>query len=200
MKISPKIAKWCDEWKMAWMGAVLATRKRSFLIAAGVSFVVFGTLLSFLSVSGVGAFKVFSLKTIFSAFLGLFGVGRSTGEWLNMFFVVIFQSILIGLIVFVWKKRKEENSANVQSAGIAAGLALIGAGCPTCGTTLITPILSMIFSSGGYAMAATVSGIITFVAILVTLFAIKKVGLEAYVIIVSERYKARKESNNEKSD
>ena len=117
-----------------------------------------------------------------------------------MFFVVIFQSILIGLIVFVWKKRKEENSANVQSAGIAAGLALIGAGCPTCGTTLITPILSMIFSSGGYAMAATVSGIITFVAILVTLFAIKKVGLEAYVIIVSERYKARKESNNEKSD
>ena len=88
------------------------------------------------------------LRIILDAFLGIFGVGRSFVDWALVFFVAILQGILIGLVVLMWKKKKKLDSENLESAGIAAGLAVLGTGCPTCGTALLTPILSAIFSGG----------------------------------------------------
>lgn len=189
--------KWLDGFLLAGKGILLAVKEKSFWIAFLISFFVFGVLMNLLS-NGFASFELMAvsdfsgtLKIIFDAFLGIFGVGRSFVDWALVFFVAILQGILIGLVVLMWKKKKKIDSENLESAGIAAGLAVLGTGCPTCGTALLTPILSAIFSSGS-ALAGTVSGIVTLIAVIIAILSIKKVGEEVYVIIVSEKYKSKK--------
>ncbi|MBQ6510409.1 hypothetical protein IJI94_00335 [Candidatus Saccharibacteria bacterium] len=200
--------KWLDRWKLAFSGVVLVFSYRKFRITAIIVFILFGTLMNLLT-GGFAAFNLLfavsfpdKLKIIFDAFLGLFGIGKNFLDWALIFFIALIQAVLVGLVAFIWKRRKDNlkaakaSNSGAQSAGIAAGLAVLGAGCPTCGTTLIAPIISTIFSSGGYAIAGFVSGFITFIAIIVSLLALKKVGLEAYVIIKKEKFLAKKGVEN----
>ena len=99
----------------------------------------------------------------------------------------------------LWQKKKGANSENVEKAGIITGLIALGAGCPTCGTTLLTPLLTAIFSTGGLAMVGTVSSIVTWVAIIVAILSLRRLGEETYVIIVNERYLKKKEVERGKS-
>lgn len=80
-----------------------------------------------------------------------------------------------------------QNTANAQSAGIVAGLAVLSAGCPTCGTSLLLPIIGMFTSAGG-ALAGVISGVVYAVAILVALWALKRVGREAYAVLLAEHF------------
>ena len=200
------------------MGLVLATKKPKFWITFFVVFALFGTLLSLLS-GGMNAINLFfatylggKFEILRDGFLALFGVGKAFGDWALLFSIAFLQAILISLIALVWKKRAAgqkngtlakngngSNSSNVQGASIAALLALLGSGCPTCGTALITPIISSIFSSGSLAIAGTISGIITAIAIIILLFSIKKVGLEAYVIIIDEKWRLKKSAKEKSS-
>ena len=198
------------------MGLVLATKKPKFWITFFVVFALFGTLLSLLS-GGMNAINLFfatylggKFEILRDGFLALFGVGKAFGDWALLFSIAFLQAILISLIALVWKKRaagqkngaptkNDSGCSNVQGASIAALLALLGSGCPTCGTALITPIISSIFSSGSLAIAGTISGIITAIAIIILLFSIKKVGLEAYVIIIDEKWRLKKSAKEKSS-
>lgn len=152
------------------------------------------------------------------AFLAVFGVGRAFIDWLSVFAVALLQGILLGLVVIVWHYNKNQNAtapattgraastttgrpadatsitaaanqnaANAQSAGIVAGLAVLSAGCPTCGTSLLLPIIGMFTSAGG-ALAGVISGVVYAVAILVALWALKRVGREAYAVLLAEHF------------
>ena len=81
----------------------------------------------------------------------------------------------------------ETFSASLQNSGIVAGLAILGSGCPTCGTALLTPILGAIFSGSGVALAGKVSVAITVIAVLLALWTLKKLGYNAYVAIVTTK-------------
>ena len=207
-----KLTKWGDEVKMAAEGVVLSTRSWKFWVVFVVVLVFFGTLLSMLS-GGLGAFNLFfasdfggKMQIIGDAFLSFFGKDRYFLDFLQNFVIAFLQAVLIAMIALVYKKRKRSakerkkngkqgdgKSEAISNAGIAAGLALLGSGCPTCGTTLITPILAGIFSSSGYAIAGTVSGIITFAAIILLLWSLKRVGMEAYAIIIDEKWRERRQ-------
>lgn len=213
-----RLERWLDECKMALSGIVLATRERRFLIAALITFVIFGTLINLLSGS-TSALNLFwatdlpgKLSIISNAFLAIFGIGRNFWDWLLLFFITILQSLLIGLVALVWQKRRRskkdqvvataQNADNLQSAGLAAGLAILGSGCPTCGTTLLMPLLGTLFSSSSYMLAGVISGLLTVAAILLALWSLKRIGKDAYVMILSERFQRRhmqSNSNQEKS-
>jgi hypothetical protein len=150
-----------------------------------------------------GGFSQFSLmgesfgtamEILRDSFLAIFGVNQIFLDWLPVFSITILQSILIGLIVLLWQKKRGENSANVEKAGIVAGLIALGAGCPTCGTTLLTPLLGTLFSTGGLAMTGAISTAVTIIAIIVAVLAMRRLGEETYVIIVNERYLKKKEA------
>lgn len=216
--MSDKLAKWRDEVKMAASGIVLATRRWQFWAVFVPVFLVFGTLLSMLS-AGMGAMNLFfassipdKFQIIGDAFLGFFGRDKYFLDFLQNFLIALLQAILIALIVFVIRGRKKSSkervkssseagsktagsssSAEIQNAGLAAALALLGSGCPTCGTTLITPILISIFSTSGYAVAGAISGLITFFAVILLLWSLKRVGLEAYAIIIDEKWRKKVE-------
>ena len=201
--------KWLGDWKLAFSGIVLAFKKPKFCIVFIITFLVFGTLMNLLA-GGTAAFTIMGavdfagkLQIIGDSFLALFGVGREFLDWALYFSISLIQGLLVGLVALVWKKRKDkaeeasknsENSDNLQRAGLAAGLAVLGSGCPTCGTTLLAPLIGAISSSGGLALAGTISSLLTFASYLIALFALKKVGVEAYIELISEQYK-RKENN-----
>lgn len=208
-KLNHHISKWLDECKMAMSGIVLATREWKFLLAFLSSFIIFGTLMNILSGSSAG-WDLFwavdfggKMRLLGQAFLANFGIDRALLDWVITFVITILQSILIGLVVLVWQKKrrqkvlaKAKNLNNMSDAGLVAGLAILGSGCPTCGTTLLAPLLGTVLSSGSFAIAGVISGLINVAAVILALFALKRVGKDAYVMIIAERYEKRHPKNN----
>ena len=202
-KLFEKILRWFDELGLAFRGVLLASRYKNFYLPALLGFLGFGTLLNLFS-GGLSSFSLIgasgflgALKIIANAFFGVFGVNKNLLDWLPIFFLALLQGTLIGLIVFVYKKNKEKAEGAAESVGIVAGLAILGSGCPTCGTTLLAPLIGTIFSGSSFAVAGLLSGVITFLAVLVAIFSFKKVGFETYAIINSENYNRKKKNHEE---
>jgi hypothetical protein len=203
--------KWLDEFVLAGKGILLATKEKRFWIGFIIAFLFFGTLMNLLS-GGFSKFELMgmvgfggSMKIIGDALLGVFGINMIFLDWLPVFFLALLQGILIGLIILLWHKKRikngkeSSNSANVEKAGIITGLIALGAGCPTCGTTLLTPLLGALFSTGGLAMVGVISGIVTALAIIIAILSLKRLGEETYVIIVNEKYMKRKKEERGES-
>jgi len=185
------VLTWLDNAKLAGKGILLVSREKRFIVAFLIAFLFFGTLMTMLS-SGLSEFQLIdSLPSAFQiigrAILRVFGYQRFFLDWLATFLLAVLQGILIGLIAWLWKKR-QDNSADVERAGLIAGLIALGAGCPTCGTTLVAPLLGALFSTGGIAMVGTVSIVVTVIAIIVAVLSLVRLGKEAYIIIINEKY------------
>ena len=206
--------KWLDEFVLAGKGILLATKERKFWYGAIPSFIFFSMLMNLLS-GGTSKFELMgalgfpaSLQIIGSSFIAIFGINQPFLDWLPIFLIATLQGILIGLITLLWDKKrttKGQNAENLEKAGIITGLIALGAGCPTCGATLITPLIGAIFSTGSLAIAGTVSTIVTILAIIIAILSIKRLGLETYAIIINEKYlakkaKATKKAKKEKSE
>ena len=194
--------KWLDEFVLAAKGIMLATHEKRFWYGFVPAFLFFGLLMNLLA----GGFSTFELMgavgfpdclTILGKnFLGIFV------DWLPTFAISIMQGILIGLIILLWAKKREngsKNSENLEKAGIITGLIALGAGCPTCGTTLLTPLLGAIFSTGSLAITGTISIIVTWLAILIAILSLKRLGVETYATIINERYLKKKEEREKRA-
>lgn len=200
----PNIRKWLDGFVLAFKGIGLACKEKRFWIGFSIAFLFFGTLMNLLS----GGFAKFALMSDFGramgiigeAFIGVFGINQIFSEWIFVFLIALLQGILIGLIVLLWKKKKDGNSANVEKAGIITGLIALGAGCPTCGTTILAPLVGAIFSTGGLAIVGTVSIIVTILAIIIAILSLRRLGEETYVIIINERYLKKKEERESRKN
>ena len=199
--------KWLDGFSLAGKGILLATREKKFWYGFVPSFLLFGLLMNLLA-DGFTKFSAMSilgfpssLRVVGECFLAIFGINQIFLDWLPIFAISVLQGILIGLIVLLWDKKRTGNAANLEKAGIVTGLIALGAGCPTCGTTLLTPLIGAIFSTGGLAITGTISTIITWLAIIIAVLSLKRLGEETYVIIVNEKYLAKKaqKEKNEKS-
>ena len=204
-KLSFNWRKWCDEFVLASKGVLLATKEKRFWAGFVPAFLLFGVLINLL-VGGFSKFELMgavgfsgSMKIILDAFLAVFGVNMVFAEWIPIFLLALLQGVLIGLIVLLWQKKRVKssedtsNSANIEKVGIITGLIALGAGCPTCGTTLLTPLLGAIFSTGSLTMVGVLSNIVTCLAVLIAVLSLKRIGEETYVIIVNERYLKKKE-------
>lgn len=198
--------KWLDDFALASKGILLATKERKFWYGFIPAFLCFGLLMNLLQ-GGFAKFELMgalgfpdSLKIIGDSFLAIFGVGQPFLDWLPIFALALLQGILIGLITLLWQKKRAQNAANLERAGIITGLIALGAGCPTCGTTLLTPLLGAIFSTGSLAIAGAISTVVTILAVIVAILSLKRLGLETYVIIINEKYLTRHAKKEPKSE
>lgn len=199
--------KWLDEFVLAGKGILLATKERKFWYGAIPSFIFFGMLMNLLS-GGTSKFELMgalgfpqNLQIIWSSFLAIFGINQPFLDWLPIFLIATLQGILIGLITLLWDKKrtkKGQNAENLEKAGIITGLIALGAGCPTCGATLLTPLIGAIFSTGSLAIAGTVSTIVTILAVIIAILSLKRLGVETYAIIINEKYLAKKAKQTSK--
>ena len=201
--------KWLDEFVLAGRGILLATREKTFWYGFIPSFFFFGLLMNLLS-GGTAKFELMaatgftsSLKILGDSFLAIFGFNHAFLDWLPIFLLSVLQGILIGIIALLAHKKRSHESAskvtdNLGSAGIITGLIALGAGCPTCGVTLITPLIGAIFSTGSLAIAGAVSSVLTIIAIIIAILSLKRLGEEVYVIIINEQYLAKHASQRSK--
>ena len=198
--------KWLDEFVLAAKGITLVSKEKRFWFGFIPAFIFFGMLMNLLS-GGFSNFELMaatgfsgSMQILGKAFIGIFGINQPFFSWLPVFGIALLQGILIGLIVFLWAKKREQkdsskNSDNIEKAGIITGLIALGAGCPTCGTTLLTPLLGAMFSTGGLAVTGTISMIVTWLAIIIAILSLKRLGVETYAIIINDKYLRKKEQN-----
>lgn len=222
------LAKFFDDFAIAGRGLLLATKKKSFWLPFILTFFVFGTLINLLSSGLVSFKLIGgclssgdvggALKIISGAFLAIFGFGRAFSDFIFNFILTLLQSILIALAVLVAKHNrrekhtkkseesgasktssvKSETSSGLESSALVASLAVLGSGCPTCGTTLLAPVLGTILSgtTGAVSLAGTISLIFNVIAIIIAILVFRKLGVQTYAIIKSEHFK---ENHHEKA-
>lgn len=91
------------------------------------------------------------------------------------------QGAIIAVIAYLWRSRRElDDKAILESAG-ASLIALIGAGCPMCGGTILFPVLLSIFGAGAATFLQSISWIIMVLAIIIILFALQRLGFMCYM-------------------
>ena len=183
----------------------MVTKEKRFWYGFIPTFILFAILINLLS-AGFSKFQLMyttglsgTMVILKDAFLSIFGINQIFTDWLPVFLLCLLQGTLVGLIVFLWHKKRQEkgaNSAGLEKAGIITGLIALGAGCPTCGTTLLTPLLGAIFSTGSLAIAGAISTIVTILAVIIAILSLKRLGLETYVIIVDEKYRSKHAKNS----
>lgn len=106
------------------------------------------------------------------------------------------QGAIIAIIVFLWRSRRQlDDKAILESAG-ASLIALIGAGCPMCGGTILFPVLLSIFGAGAATFLQSISWVVMVIAIAVIIFALQRLGFLCYM---QPKKKSNKEEVSEKS-
>ena len=216
-------ARFFDEFALAGRGLLLATKKKTFWIPFVLTFLIFGTIINLLS-NGFASFQLIganfssgniggAFKIISGAFLAIFGVNKNLTDWLLNFALTLLQSILIALVCIVAKHNREEKKAKktasdkkiesdksggLESSAIVAGLVVLGSGCPTCGTTLLAPVLGALLSgtTGAMSIAGTLSAVLNGLAILLAILVFRKLGYQTYAIIKSEEFKEKHHEEN----
>lgn len=102
--------------------------------------------------------------------------------------VSLLQGLSFSVMLYTFRRNRQFSSMQVVgSGGIAAVAAALGLGCVPCGTSIILPIVSVVFSSSAYAAASIASAVVLVVAFGVTLYSLYKLGMVASAHIESEK-------------
>lgn len=135
-----------------------------------------------------------------------FAVNLLTLDKILMLIAAFGQGAIIATIVYLWQSRRElDDKAVLRSAG-ASLIALVGAGCPMCGGTILFPVILSVFGASAATFLQSISWIIMVIAIIIIIFALKRLGFLCYMQPskkasqkeVSDKITEEKE-NNEKS-
>ena len=98
------------------------------------------------------------LEIIKSSFSGIFGAPFSLLATL-LFIVALLQGVATSALTYLIRKERKFNrsfGASLGGAGAAGVFAVLGLGCAACGTSLVTPLLTLLFASSSVALAEQV--------------------------------------------
>lgn len=108
-------------------------------------------------------------------------IGTTNGSFQVIMMLVLsaLQGIMIAALTYVIRNQKTVDAKLIGGSTIAGLLAVIGLGCPSCGTSLITPIVAIFISGSATSVSESITNIALPVAILVALFGLYVIGLRA---------------------
>ena len=117
-------------------------------------------------------------------------LGSMLGEMFTSYFTTttgvvllvlsILQGVAMSLVVYNLKQNRKVETKVMAGSGIAAVAMVIGLGCVPCGTSILVPIMTIIFASSAPALLSTANLIILLLAILLTIYSIYTVGRVSY--------------------
>jgi hypothetical protein len=112
---------------------------------------------------------------------------------ISIIFLSLLQAIAIMLIIFTWRNCKRDAALDGASAGgIASVLGFATLGCPTCGISFLTPILSAIAGASASVLAERIGTVLSVLAFALLLYAIVKLGYTVYIIVGTSKNKEEK--------
>lgn len=103
--------------------------------------------------------------------------------------LAIIQGINLAVLTYTIKHQPKVDQKLVGGSTVVTFLAVLGLGCPACGTSLITPIVAVFVSGSAVAVSEKIAAIVTPIALLVALYGMYVVGLRAATIRAQQQYK-----------
>lgn len=167
-------------WFVAWwegLRRIVGCLRRPAYLALGVAvFVIFGLLLALLS---VGTTDLGLLFAGVDAGVKWGIIGRAALSVVGdpqILLLTLVQTLQIVALARIVRQPKACRVGDVEGVGIVAILALLGVGCPTCGLSLLAPVLLAVFGSGALVAGSVLGGVIRVVALIVGIVMIKQLG------------------------
>ncbi len=192
-----------DRCKFAVVGYKYLLSRPRYVIALIISFLVFLYILSQLQ-NGGSNWNLLWSGLDFGQKMQVFG--NSLASMLGNFtsftgilivILALMQSLCVAGIVFAIRHRQKDDAINGASAGsIASILAFVTLGCPTCGMTLLTPLLTMIAGTSAVALAERLGVILSIVAFVLLFFTLIHLGYLIFVNVSAERAKEKHAKSN----
>lgn len=200
MRARNTLELWADETKMAFVGIKMVMKKVGYAVIAIVAFLVFAYILTIFR-DGTSTWSLLWSGIGFGDKLSLLGdvwvrVLKNFTDWWGLVLMLLaaLQGLTISLLIFGWRMKmsSKTTAAGLEAGGVGAAISFLALGCPTCGTTLLAPVLTLVLGSGAVAVAETLGWILVVVAAILLLHAARRLGFGAYVEITARRHKNAK--------
>ncbi|MBR3163973.1 hypothetical protein IKF15_01575 [Candidatus Saccharibacteria bacterium] len=205
-----KIRNWLDERGLRIKLAILSTsallKRPRYLCVFLLSWYVILYFLSFFR-DGSGNWSLLWSNLGLGAkwqLLGRVGVEtwRNFGSLYGLSLVILAALQALTVIHLLYAVRHREKSKIKESAIDGASTGSIGAvigfitlGCPSCGITMFTPILTTVAGAGAVAAVETLNQIFIVIAFILLFYTIVKLGYLNFIVL-----HAKKEKKDAKSD
>lgn len=199
-KLRDKWNRFVDETKMATEGIGMVMRQPRYILVALAGFLFFAYLFAIFQ-DGTSTWSLLWSGISFGDKMGLLGsvFGRVFSNFIDPWGLVlsilaILQGLNISLLVSGFKSKAEKKSkvAGLEAGGVGAAISFVALGCPTCGTSLVTPLLTLLLGSSAAALSEALGWILTIVAAVLLLYAARKLGYGAYIETTARRYEDAK--------
>lgn len=162
--------------------------KPQYLLLAAISSFLFYELIFWFLNLGLARYLFVSpylslsdkLGIVIGSYSGIFADPLS-GLAVMLFLVSALQGVSISAIVYTIRHERESNKGmvkNLGGTGAAALLSVLGLGCAACGSSLVTPILTLLFASSSVALAETVGFYSALLALVVAIVTTHLAGLK----------------------
>lgn len=146
----------------------------STIIYLSINFGFYGSLL-------LAPMGLVAKMTVLGSMLGeMFTSYFTTTTGVVLLVLSILQGVAMSLVVYNLKQNRKVETKVMTGSGIAAVAMVIGLGCVPCGTSILVPIMTIIFASSAPALLSTANLIILLLAILLTIYSIYTVGRVSY--------------------
>ncbi len=189
-KLKQNCEAFTNKAKYAVVGCGYCVRRPKYIALFVASFLFFLFFLTFFR-DGNGNWQLlwsglsfgYKMKVLGLVCLAMFGNFASL-YGISLIFLSLLQALAIALIVFAWRNRKREAALDGASAGgFASLLGFATLGCPTCGISFLTPILSALAGASATMLAERIGTVLSILAFALLLYAIVKLGYTVYIIV-----------------
>lgn len=160
----------------------LMTRLNYLILAIGLSLLFFefvfwmfslSTLWTLMSSSRLSLADKFDV--LFSPFTSL-QAQNGMATFVMMILLSIIQGVALAALVYVIRNQPKVDTKLLGGSATVGFLALIGLGCPACGTSLVTPIVAIFVSGSAASVSETITEIALPIAIAVGVYGLYVVG------------------------
>lgn len=187
------IKKLRHNWVLALTGVLyVLKRPRYLLISAVVAFVISTTIYLVINIGFYGPLFGSSLSIFDKLSLLAMMVQSMVGGYFRdingvlLLAVSLLQGVTISVLVLTAQRNRELDKNIVGRSGVALVLATIGLGCVPCGTSLLVPIMTLLFSTSAPALLGTANSIVLLGALCLTIYSLHRAGLVAHKYYLAE--------------
>ena len=192
-----------DRAKFAVSSIWMLLKRPKYLASFLVSLFVFLYILSFFK-DGSGNWLLLCSNLSFGAKLEV--LGRVCVKILDNFtdlygiliiLMSILQALTIMLLIFTWRNREKDHAIDgASTGGIGAIFGFIALGCPTCGISILAPLLTAIAGTGAMAAAEGISKVLIVLAFILLIYTVIKLGYVSFVTMSAKKYKEKKHAKS----
>lgn len=116
---------------------------------------------------------------------------------LSLVLLSLLQGLAISLMVYTWRhKYKDQTLSSASTSTVASALGFVALGCPSCGISLLTPILSALAGASASILAERVGVLLTIIAFGLLFYSVFHLGYLVFVIVSARKYKEKHAPKN----